>query len=70
MLDSSDFDAAYGFGRAGCWVNDDRVVVYATEDALIVSDAHFDSPERIALPLDYGYEGDRLTTPLRRRRRR
>ncbi|QKT12333.1 hypothetical protein [Rhodococcus sp. W8901] len=57
-LDASDVDAAYGFGLAGCWINDDRAAVYATEDALIVADENFDSSERIALPIDFGDEGE------------
>ncbi len=57
-LDASDVDAAYGFGLAGCWISDDRAAVYATEDALIVTDENFDSPERIALPIDFGDEGE------------
>ncbi|MFF0632199.1 hypothetical protein ACFYTS_06815 [Nocardia sp. NPDC004151] len=57
-LDASDVDAEYGFGLAGCWIDDDRVAVHATEDALIVTDENFDSSERVALPIDLGDEGD------------
>lgn len=57
-LDASDVDAAYGFGLAGCWINDDRAVVYATEDALIVTDENFDSSERVALLIDFCDEGE------------
>ncbi|MFC9790072.1 hypothetical protein [Rhodococcus sp. NPDC127528] len=57
-LDASDVDAEYGFGLAGCWINDDRAAVYATEDALIVADENLDSSERIALPIDFGDEGE------------
>ncbi|WP_177188128.1 hypothetical protein [Rhodococcus maanshanensis] len=62
-LDASDVDAEYGFGLAGCWINDDRAAVYATEDALIVADENLDSSERIVLPIDFGDEGEieRLT---------
>ncbi|MFC9515522.1 hypothetical protein ACFTSD_07330 [Nocardiaceae bacterium NPDC056970] len=57
-LDASDVDAAYGFGLAGCWINDDRAAVYATEDALIVTDENFDSSERVALLIDFCDEGE------------
>ncbi|BDY27801.1 hypothetical protein [Mycolicibacterium mageritense] len=57
-LDASAVDAEYGFGLAGCWINDERVAVYATEDALIVADENFDSPERIVLPIDFGDDGE------------
>ncbi|MGW4097845.1 hypothetical protein [Mycobacterium sp. NPDC004974] len=62
-LDASDVDAEYGFGLAGCWINDDRAAVYATEDALIVADENFESSERVVLPIDFGDEGEieRLT---------
>ncbi|MEV0466446.1 hypothetical protein AB0I30_32725 [Nocardia tengchongensis] len=64
-LDASEVDAEYGFGLAGCWINDDRVAVYATEDALIVTDENLDSPERIALPIDFRDEGEiESLTPL------
>ncbi|NKV09507.1 hypothetical protein GS892_24580, partial [Rhodococcus hoagii] len=43
QLDASDVGAAYGFGLAGCWIDDELVAVYATEDSLIVTDSHFDS---------------------------
>lgn len=57
-LDASDVGAEYGFGLAGCWINDGRVAVYATEDALIVADENFDSSERLVLPIDFGDEGE------------
>ncbi|RMI35393.1 YncE family protein [Nocardia stercoris] len=57
-LDADDVDAAYGFGLAGCWIDDDRVAVYATEDALMVTGANFESCERIAMPIDFGDEGE------------
>lgn len=62
-LDASDVDAEYGFGLAGCWINDEQIAVYATEDAMIVADENFDSSERIVLPIDFVEEGDieRLT---------
>ncbi|NKV71938.1 hypothetical protein GS941_27505 [Rhodococcus hoagii] len=41
QLDASDVGAAYGFGLAGCWIDDELVAVYATEDSLIVTDSHF-----------------------------
>lgn len=64
-LDAGDVDAAYGFGLAGCWIGDDRAAVYATEDALIVTDENLDSSERIALPIDFGDEGEiESLTPL------
>ncbi|WP_441964753.1 hypothetical protein [Mycolicibacterium houstonense] len=62
-LDASDVDAEYGFGLAGCWINDEQIAVYATEDAMIVADENLDSSERIVLPIDFVEEGDieRLT---------
>lgn len=62
-LDASDIDAEYGFGLAGCWINDEQIAVYATEDAMIVADENLDSSERIVLPIDFVEEGDieRLT---------
>ncbi|MFD7843519.1 hypothetical protein ACFV4K_11375 [Nocardia sp. NPDC059764] len=64
-LDANDVDAEYGFGLAGCWITDDRVAVYATEDALIVTDENLDSPERIPLPIDFVSEGEiESLTPL------
>ncbi len=58
QLDASDVGAAYGFGLAGCWIDDELVAVYATEDSLIVTDSHFDSVERVALPIDFREEGE------------
>ncbi|WP_217451271.1 hypothetical protein [Prescottella equi] len=58
QLDASDVGAAYGFGLAGCWLDDELVAVYATEDSLIVTDSHFDSVERVALPIDFREEGE------------
>ncbi|WP_205865663.1 hypothetical protein, partial [Mycolicibacterium porcinum] len=62
-LDASDVDAGCGFGLAGCWIDDDRVAVFATEDSLIVADENLDSHERVILPIDFGDEGEieRLT---------
>lgn len=62
-LDAGDVDAEYGFGLAGCWIDDDRAAVYATEDALIVADENFVSTERVVLPIDFRDEGEieRLT---------
>ncbi|MFE3103535.1 hypothetical protein [Nocardia tengchongensis] len=57
-LEADDVDAEYGFGLARCWIDDDRAAVYATEDALIATDENFDSSERIALPIDFGDEGE------------
>lgn len=58
QLDASDVGAAYGFGLAGCWIDDELVAVYATEDSLIVTDSHFDSVERVAVPIDFREEGE------------
>lgn len=57
-LDARDVDAEYGFGLAGCWINDGRVAMYATEDAMIVADENFESSKRIVLPIDFVEEGD------------
>ncbi|WP_433666164.1 hypothetical protein ACQP06_20760 [Nocardia sp. CA-136227] len=64
-LEASDVDAECGFGLAGCWINDDRAAVYATEDALILTDENLGSPERIPLPIDFVDEGEiESFTPL------
>ncbi|MFM1726592.1 hypothetical protein ABEU20_000275 [Rhodococcus sp. PAM 2766] len=57
-LDASAIDASYGFGLAGCWIGEARAAVYATEDALIVTDENFGSCDRITLPIDFGDEGE------------
>jgi hypothetical protein len=66
-VDGGEVDAEYGFGLAGCWIDDDRVAFYATEDALMVAAGDLESPERVELPIAFGDDGEiESLTPLGR----
>ncbi|MFF2272211.1 hypothetical protein ACFVTX_08045 [Agromyces sp. NPDC058136] len=66
-VEADEVDAEYGFGLAGCWIDDDRVAFYATEDSLIVATGDLGSPERVELPIAFGDDGEiESLTPLGR----
>ncbi|MFK4762091.1 hypothetical protein ACI3KS_14260 [Microbacterium sp. ZW T5_45] len=64
-LSASDLDAEYGLGLAACWVDDERIAAYATQDSLLVTDASLTWVQRVELPVDFAEEGELETlTPL------
>lgn len=64
-LGASDVDAEYGLGLAACWIDDERIAAYATEDSLLVTDARLTRVQRVELPVDFTEEGELETlTPL------
>lgn len=64
-LRASDVDAEYGLGLAACWIDDQRIAAYATEDSLLVTDAGLTPVQRVELPVDFTEEGELETlTPL------
>jgi hypothetical protein len=50
---SDDVEAESGFGLAGCWIDEERIALYATEDALLVADAGLNDPVRVDVELDF-----------------
>lgn len=57
-LSAEDLPTEMGFGLAACWIDDDRIACYATEDALVVTDGALRGPERVTMPVDFVEEGD------------
>jgi len=57
-LSAEDLDTEIGIGLPACWVDDDRIALYAIEDSLVIADALLRSPERVSLPVIPGDDGD------------
>lgn len=57
-LSAAELNAEMGFDLAACWIDDERIGCYATEDAFVVTDGLLRDPERVTLPIDFGDEGD------------
>ncbi|MFF7294160.1 hypothetical protein ACFY9N_16645 [Microbacterium sp. NPDC008134] len=56
QVSATEIGAEYGLGIAGCWVDDERAAIFAPEDALVLTGAALDSPERADLPDVIGEE--------------
>lgn len=64
-LRASDVDAEYGLGLAACWIDDQRIAAYATEDSLLMTDGTLAGAQRVELPVDFAEEGElENLTPL------
>lgn len=57
-LTAEELDTEIGMGLPGCWVDEDRIAVYAMEDALVLTDGELTEPVRVTLALDFGDNGD------------
>lgn len=57
-VEAGEVDAEYGFGLAGCWIDDDRAAFFATEDSLLVATGDLRSAERVELPIAFGDDGE------------
>jgi hypothetical protein len=60
QVSATAIGAEYGLGLAGCWVDDDRTALFAPEDALVLTGAALDSPERADLPDAIGEEAGEI----------
>lgn len=57
-LKAEQLDNEIGIGWMGCWLDDNRVAIYAMEDSLVVGDSSFKSFERVELPVDFTDSAD------------
>lgn len=57
-LSTEHLGTEIGIGLPACWVDDDCIAAYAIEDSLIVTDGSLRNPARVALPIDFGDDGD------------
>lgn len=57
-LTADELDAENGIGLPGCWVDEERIALYAVEDSLILTDQDLGSPVRADFPIDLRESGD------------
>lgn len=57
-IEATSLQAEYGFGLAMCWVDQNRVAFYATEQALFVADAVLADATQVQLPIEFGDQGE------------
>ncbi|WP_221937751.1 hypothetical protein [Rhodococcus sp. KBS0724] len=57
-LSADDLVTEIGIGLAACWINEERIAIYAMEDSLVVTNESLGEPVRARLLLDFRDEGD------------
>lgn len=55
---ASDFGTEIGIGLAACWIDEERIALYAIEDALVITDKNLTNPRRVPFPVAFGADGD------------
>lgn len=57
-FDVESIELALGLADIGCWVDEDHIALYATEDSLILTDQSLERPRRVDLPISFGDTAD------------
>lgn len=57
-FNSEGVHTAFGLADIGCWVDEEHIALYATENALLLTDQVLEHPQRVELPITLGTAGD------------
>lgn len=57
-LSATDLGAEMGIGLAACWIDEERIALYAYEDALVITDKNLANPQRVPFPVNFGETGE------------